>query len=675
MMYRRFLGVCAALVLASCGSPAAVGSAEAAKPAPAKPASASAALPPDPDALAIIHEDRAGRRTPVINPRGLPVYEDYGSGLQPEITLERIDELGYDLILDFENTTRRAVELGRINVGIITLGPEVSWLNLNRQSAFAQVARRDFTTQNRRYPGSFYAPVGVLKNDRFAVGVSLLYDVLQDRHSINVNYRAPKGRFSSGPGGAGYSIGFELGNPVGDEEKVEYPAQLVPGERRRYRVAVRAVELDGPIPTRGPQPWLATLEPYREHFQRLYGGVTYARDTRPVRGVVVAGPTAINSSNRMGFIGSASTRPDLAGWDRRVDELMRPSGFERSMLWSAGGLYYSNRHRNYPNRFLSQLLTTPRLASAFDERSGLPKLADSGHQLGLWWGRSTSVSRAWDTPQHEPLNLNRPDTVRLALDEISLADRAGATFIGLDAFTTKEMPLWQQYEWIIRLRQMYPHMTFVAEPMACDILHTLGPTFDIAWRGGDRTGRPDTRYRVQHPHHLADFLLPGHEMWAYFRYQGTTLPRNSAWVQRDAEHLARSGHVPVIKTQSPIPNPERALAQPSWLVTVPDRLKTSAHRTANPPVLSIAGAGDAPDDTGDGQQPGRDRDGDGDTGGDGSADGSGGGSGDGSGDSSGDGRGGSAGGGDDAGPDLANTRPFMLPNGRVIRLPIIKTGK
>ena len=461
MMYQRFLGVCAALVLASCGSPAAVGSAEAAKPA-AKPAGKPAAvpaLPPNRDTLAIIHEDRDGRRTPIIDPRGLPVYEDYGHGLQPEITLERIDELSYDIILDFENTTQRTAGFGRINVGVVTLGPDLGWLNLNRSSTMVESSRRDFRTQNRRYPGSFYAPVGVLKNDRFAVGVSLLYDVLQDQHSINVNYRVLRGRYGSGPGGGGFGMGFELGNPVDGEGNVEYPAQLRPGETRRYRVAVRAMKLDRPVMASGPQPWLETIEPYREHFQRLYGGVTYQRDERPVRAVVIAGPTAISSDNQMGFNGGNTTRVDIAGWEGRVSDMMRPSGFERSMLWSPGGLYYRNQHRNYPSRFMSQLLTTPKLAQAFDERIGLPRLASSGHQVGLWWGRSSRVARQWDTDAWEPLDLSKPDTVQLALNELRLAARAGATFIGLDAFKTKEMPVWEQYEWIIRLRQMFTHMT------------------------------------------------------------------------------------------------------------------------------------------------------------------------------------------------------------------------
>ncbi|MEM7622385.1 MAG: hypothetical protein AAF235_04200, partial [Planctomycetota bacterium] len=331
-MYRRFLGVLAALALASCGTPGAVGTAEAAKPAPAMPAAAAAGLPPNPDTLAIIHEDRDGRRSPLINPRSMPIYEDYGHGLQPTITVEPVDDLGYDIVLDFENTTTTTIGLGRINVGIITLGPEVSWLNLNRRSTLTKTARRDFKTQNRRYPGSFYAPVGVLHNDRFAVGVSLLYDVLQDQHSINVRYNTPQGRFLAGPGGPGYSIGFELGNPVRGEGKVQYPAQLAPREKRQYRVAVRAIELDRTVTTSGAQQWLETLEPYRQHFERLYGGVTYHRDRRPVRAAVVAGPTAISASNPMGFNGGNTSRPDLFGWQPMVNDLMQPRGFERSML-------------------------------------------------------------------------------------------------------------------------------------------------------------------------------------------------------------------------------------------------------------------------------------------------------------------------------------------------------
>ncbi len=666
MMHRRLTAVLAAIALAGCLSPAAVGTAEAAATAPGH---ARAALPPDPDALAIIHEDADGRRTPLLDPRGMPVYEDLGHGLQPDITVERVGELGYDLVLDFDNTTRRPVGLGRINVGVITLGPDIGWLSQNRRSTFDEINRRDFRVQNRPYPGGFYSPLGVLRNDRFAVGVSLLFDALEDRHSINVRYAAPNGRYANGPGGAGYSIGFELGNPADGGGDVMYPAELLPGETRRYRVAVRAIELNGTSTPNGPQAWLETIEPYREHFTRLYGGVTYSRDDRPVRAHVIAGPTAISDSNPMGFNGGSSRRVDLLGWQPMIADLMQPRGFERTMLWSPGGLYYRNRQLNYPSRFMSQLLTTPKLQTAFDERTGLPSLAATGHEVGLWWGRSSKVMPAWDTPQFAPLDLSEPERVELALSEMRLADRTGATIVGLDAFVIRDMPLWQQYEWIVRLRQQYPHITSVIEPMTCDILHTLAPTFAVVWRNGDRTGQPATRYKVHDPHYLADYLVPGHELWGYFRYQGTTIPQNAVRVQRDAEYIAGTGHVPVMGTRFPLGNPERARAKPTWLLTVPDALKAEAHRTPTPRVYAIPGAGDTTppgnDDNND------DNNGDNNNGNNGNGttkNGNGNGNGDGKGkDGEGDGRDRKR---DQDDPRLATTRPFLLPNGRVIRLPV-----
>jgi hypothetical protein len=637
MMYRRLAAVLAAVMLVSCSAPGAIGTAEA-----AKPAGLAGALPPDPDTRTIIHEDGDGRRSPLLDPRGLAIYNDYGHGLEPTITIERADELGYDIVLDFHNETLRPAELGSITVGVITLGPDFGWLNLNRRSSIQSTTRRDFSGQNRPYPGGLYSPVGVLHNDRFAVGVSLLYDLLQDRHGVNVKIHTPGGRYAAGPGGAGYSIGFELGNRADGPARVTHPAMLAPGEERRYRVAVRATKLSRPVTATGPQEWLAVLEPYRRHFESLYGGVTYSRDDRPVRARSIASPSGISPASPMGFNGGQRRRVDLVGWGPMVTDLLRPSGFERTMLWNPGGLYFNNRDLNYPSRFLSQLTTTPRMNTAFDSQIGLPRLARTGHQVGLWWGRASRVSRQWDSPQWEPLDLDEPDRVTLALNEMRLADRAGATFVGLDAFNPREMPVWQQYEWLIELRRRYPHVTFLVEPMACDVLHSLGATFLIGWLDNDRTGRPETRFRVRHPHYLADYLLPGHETWSLFRYHTSQIAESAARVQLDAEYLASTGHVPVLSTRLALTDASRARAAASWLQTVPDTLKTDAHRTATPPVLRIPGADDLPEDPADDSGDGGDRGG-------ASRDG--------------------------GGDEQMETRPFMLPNGRVIRLPVRRSGR
>lgn len=594
-------------------------------------------VPPDPDALAIIHVDDEGRRSPLLDPRRMPIYEDLGHGLRPEISIDRHGPLGYDLVLEFENTTESEVGLGRIEVGVITLGPEFEWLNLNRHCAFVETDRRSFSGQVRAYPGSFYSPVGVLRNDDFAVGVSLLYDVLQDRHGVTVRITKPGGVYASGPGGPGLAIGFDLGNDSTGKGRVVRPARLAPGESRTYRVAVRVVKLDRPASDRGAQHWLACIEPYRQHFEALYGGVTYVRDPRPVRQWPIAGQHEQSDTNPMGF-GGGSNRPDRVGWGPTVRSLMQPAGFERTMLWNPGGLYRNNPELNFPCRFVSQLVTSSRLSTAFDDQIGLPRLAASGHQVGLWWGRSTRVARQWDIPEWQPIDLAHPDRVALAMHEMRIAADTGATAIGLDAFVHDEMPVWQQYEWILTLRRMYPHMTFITEPITCDVLHSLGPTFNIAWRGGDTTGRPETRYRLRTAHYLADYLLPGHEIWGQFRYDVSRIASNAARLQQDAEYIAATGQVALMaSSRLTLPNAAAAAAAPTWIQTVPDALKTAAHHAANPPVLPIDGgntddAGTTNDDPGTSDRP-EGEDGE------------------------------------------AETRAFTLPNGRVIRLPIYSSSK
>jgi hypothetical protein len=590
------------------------------------------ALPPDPDAMAIVHEDGDGRRTPILDPRGLAVYNDLGHGLQPEITIERFGPLAYDLIFTFDNDTGRYKGMGRIDVGVITLGTDFEWLNLNRRCEFIDAERRGFNVQIRNYPSSLYAPVGVLRNDDFAVGVSLLYDILQNRHDVNVRLGKPGGAFASGPGGAGYSIGFDLGNPASgaNPTPVFDPGYLHPGEQRTYRVAVRAVKLDSPPTVHGPQHWLAAIEPYRQHFEALYGGVAYDRDTRPVRAQSIANTSTLNPDNTLGFNGGDRNRPDLNGWGPLVNRMLRPLGFERTMLWAPGGLYYTHRDNNFPSQFMSQLLTTDKLSTAFNERVGLPRLANAGQDLGLWWGRSSRVVRQWDSAQWEPLDLAHQDRIDLALYEMHLANDAGATTIGLDAFLPSEMPVWQQYEWILELRRRYPDTKFILEPMACDVMHSLSPTFVISWKNGDRTGQPETRFRVRNPHYLADYLLPGHEIWGYFRYSGTRLPENITRLQQDADYIAGTGHVPVMSTLYTLTNPAAAEAHATWVRTVPDALKTEAHRTADPADLPIPPDEPTDDPTGDGDDSG----------------------------------------GDDTDWRDEPTRPLMLPNGRVIRVPI-----
>lgn len=554
------------------------------------------ALPPDPDTRAIVHTDDTGRRTPLLDPRGLGVYDDLGHGLEPDISVERAGSLGYDLVFTLSNTTDRPAGLGRISVGVITLGDAIEWLNLNRTAAFVPTELRDLRTQLRAYPGQLYSPVAVVRNDRFAVGVSLLYDVLADRHGVSVRLAAPGGRFASGPGGAGVTVGFELGNPgrVGAGD-VRWPGSLGPGESRVYRVCVRAVALDRPATALGAQPWLETIEPYRDHFESLYGGVTYERDPRPVRHTNAARSQHLGNDNPMGFVGSH--RVDKLGFSPLVSSLLAPRGFERTMLWAPGGMHQNNTDLNFPSRFMSQLETTPLLATAFDRRTGLPRVEAEGHTLGLWWGRATRVAEAWDTPDWRPLDLNDPGSVALALNEMALAHRAGATMIGLDAFTPQDMPPWQMYEWVVKLRRLYPDTTFVLEPLTSDLMHTLGPTFEKAWRGGRDTLRDRDRFSVRHPHYLADYLLPGHEIWGHFRYAHDRFPGNETRLQQDSAYLASIGYVPVMPTTRRLLGPSAAEAEPTWLATVPASLKRPGHTRRAPPVQTIAPEADTNGDT------------------------------------------------------------------------------
>jgi hypothetical protein len=160
--------------------------------------------------------------------------------------------------------------------------------------------------------------------------------------------------------------------------------------------------------------------------------------------------------------------------------------------------------------------------------------------------------------------------------------------IGLDAFG--HMAIWEQYRWVKELRAQYPQVKFVIEPVAPDVMHTAAASFFLGWQAPEGVS-PERFYKIRNPHYLADFLVPGHESWAQFRYDvirrlpgGATTPER---IQQDAEFLARHGFTPVMPVSIVLTDPVRASAVPSWKLTVPAHLMSGAHRLEQPPVHQL----------------------------------------------------------------------------------------
>jgi len=113
--------------------------------------------------------------------------------------------------------------------------------------------------------------------------------------------------------------------------------------------------------------------------------------------------------------------------------------------------------------------------------------------------------------------------------------------------------------------------------MNVDIVHAVAPTFTRGFRAPkDGTNEKDF-HSIRSPHYLADLLLPGHEIWAYFRYSEISRVDNkritSDRIQRDAERLAGFGYVTAMVNSIHLPDENLAIAKETWLTTVPQDLQ------------------------------------------------------------------------------------------------------
>jgi hypothetical protein len=446
------------------------------------------------------------------------------------------------------------------------------------------------------YPGSQYAPVYVLQGTvavpdsgqtaEYAIGVSLKYPVLDYQHAtfnaaqtvshikrvaFHIN---PKYRQTTGPCGPNdppcISQLSEAYDAAGD---------LTPGASRSYEYSVRVMRNPSSY-AEYPAQWLRTLEPYREYFQKLYGGPRYAVDRRPVIGSAMAVTSAINTQSPNGFL---ETRPDLNGWGSTVSGIAtsRSRGLERVMLWAPSGM--SPAGNNFRYEFTSRWQAYPAMMNS------LPQLAADARQhrgLGLWWGRAMSVMTDWNSASMQDFDQRNAAHRAAAFRELDMARAAGATTIGLD--DSLKMRSYKAFAWIEEMRLRYPEMKFVAEPWSSDIIHLVAANF--AQIGPQRQGTDRSQCAdmpLIKPLVLPDFLLQGHETWGYSWVR--TINDNACapgenWRQGTAattywyEFVARQGYVPVMaggigSAQTLNPVHMAAVSRPSYTTTVPADLR------------------------------------------------------------------------------------------------------
>jgi|GEM_PF-1775688 len=492
--------------------------------------------------------------TNIVTPNSRNFFARFAG--QSEVEVEPVEN-GVDFHITFHNPTATPVRFPMVYVGGIRLGQRLQTVDIRRGT---EPRILDHGGQVPHfppawiYPDQTYSPVLVLGNDSYWLGASLLYDVLEHDQSVRLGVVAPSGPLRRS------GLNWEL--------QVAFYGELEPGGTREYTLALRLTRHD---PSE-PYPWLRTLVPYRDHFQKTYGSLAYTRDPRPVRGIPIAQKHALSDERPFGYGGNR--RPDVHGWKPWADVARRlpDTGWQRAVMWSPSGLYRQNEGLNYPFPFMTPMLSRPAQQRSLHE---LASISSDQLDFGFYWGRATRIMRGWDNPEHEPLDPHNPEHRRLAFAELDLAVELNAKLIGLDAYDHIRPK--HQHEWLKMMMERHPHLKFCTELAASDIIHLLAPTWVTA-------------FELNAPKVMADFLMPGHETWGAIRFdliEGRLGRRLSdSEVLDEIERVASMGYVPVVfdptKRIDVARDFSRFLARPTWETTVPADLRQSPRTNAPP---------------------------------------------------------------------------------------------
>ncbi|MFM7050632.1 MAG: hypothetical protein ACKOYN_00660 [Planctomycetota bacterium] len=386
------------------------------------------------------------------------------------------------------------------------------------------------------YPRDLYSPVTAMTWTGGAVGISLIYPILDYRHDAAVVIRnAGSGRWKPIIGLTNASVGDHWSTVL------KHQASVPPGGQRVYRVEIRATIGRG---------WIETLEPYREHFQRTYGSVRYVRDDRNIVAVQTAMGEFQTATNPEGWVSEAG-RPDSQGYGA-IASLMRQGLLksDRVLLWSPTGLHRVNKERNYPFKFVSRWFDPGAPSSMRNAPATLATVTTRpGQRWGLWWGHAAEVQSAWDSASFSPISMSDENSLKLAKRELNLAVSTGARIIGLDAFTHHHAPIWELHPWLKQMTSENPGVTFCTEGRNPDLMHALAPTWVDAF--GTNKYQATSGSLIASRFVLADWLLPGHETWAgvmWNRSDRTELQTEIGGSTRRAEidRLRLLGFVPVL---------------------------------------------------------------------------------------------------------------------------------
>jgi hypothetical protein len=485
---------------------------------------------------------------------------------------------GLDLIFTFDNSASDTpTRAGPVFVPGIVFGLAAPDLGRVRTRDFHIAGKAyDMTTdpldsgwntaQEMVYPGDIYSPLAYLHAGEYEVGVSVLYPIVdpacglgedcfsQYAHRIGLGIHLPNPQ----GGRRAWEVRIPLSShDFGDGDPASVEGFVPAHQVRQYTVCVRVQRTGVPVvpPNLGdeppenlspanvaPQAWLDLFAPYKDYFQTRYLGVQYALDPRPVLGCTTALREIVSPTNPYGFCEApgGGGRPYPEGWGFWHDHLrgMKSLGWQRIMLWTPSGVFPQEQpvDYNFPFQFTSQWAHE---VVPGGEPTLLRDITDgNGAGLGLWWGNSVLAMTAWPTTDADPPTWLNPWYLPhrdMAYHEVSGAVTiANATTIGLDAFTLLEP--WLAHRWLRQMQAWFPGVRFVQESQPCDIMATLSPGYLTATRSN-----ADAFYRVITPQYLAEFLLPGHELWA--QIDPNALDEEIGHTAGDDDFVAKAGQL------------------------------------------------------------------------------------------------------------------------------------
>lgn len=415
-------------------------------------------------------------------PVDLPLYLTTECDVQAKVTVE---PFGFSINYTVRNRTGVEQPLPTLQVPGHALGSVIE--NLDHRvgcvwETYDASSGEQFSSRKAPYPESLYSPVIILRDSRFALGASLEYDVIGYQHQVRTHvYR---GSLSS-PYGTHWTTRFYL------------DGTLAHGASNTYVINVWYNQ---------PQDWIHTMRPYRKFLQSTYGEVRYQQDMRPVYLQQLGDSRRLSGDNRRGFNGQ---RADMFGFRNDVTNIVNTcldGGYRRVMVRTCAGVYFVNRQNNFPPQIMTEWTPPMRLTGHEWKRLG-----QAGIELLFWWGRSGQIADRWDDDVLDHFDPTNPDHAARMIQEWTGAIDVGAAGLGLDKFT-QLMP-WEAFPWIATLLSHKPDARFVAEPAAYDVLNIYLPTFLYS-----------EDVRVQ-PHLLADFLVPGREIWVELGGEDVNLTR------------------------------------------------------------------------------------------------------------------------------------------------------